>query len=668
MLFGGQKGFSQNYDSLYFQVFKNESLSDSVRIKAYGDFADFLTYSYPDSALEHFDTLYEFCKDAKRYDRLCAIRNSQGVCFAIQGNYAQASEYFRLAVTIAKMVKHDETLALAYNNLGNVYKDQDEFDLALEYYTSSMEIKKRMNNTIGIGNAYSNIGAVFDKMNNNDSALYYFELALKYLEEANYPKGIALAHKNISQILRDQGELQLALDHATISLGIRDSLGAVKDIASSKAAIGNIYYDMFFSSSPNQSKSECLLLAENYSKKAFDLANEHGFLLEQKISARQLYLIYSEKGKWKEALEMRNTEIALIDTLFNKENQKKILHTQFKLEFEKEKLINDIAHRKDLEKQEERAKLEEKLQNFILLAVCIGLVFVIVFAFFIFSKLKKSRKQNRIIAMQKEQVQVAYASLEEKNTEILDSITYAKRIQNAILPSSNSLEENLGNYFVLYSPKDIVAGDFYWLERQDKKVLFAAADCTGHGVPGAMVSVICNNGLNRSVREHKLSTPSEILNKTKEIVVQEFEKSDEEVMDGMDIALCSLHKNNDGTSELQYAGANNPLWIIRKDESEIMEIQANKQPIGKFSHFVPFTNHTMTLNSGDTLYIFSDGYADQFGGEKGKKLKTSNFKKLLLSISHLTMKEQHLELKKHFEIWKGPYEQLDDICVIGLRI
>ena len=206
-----------------------------------------------------------------------------------------------------------------------------------------------------------------------------------------------------------------------------------------------------------------------------------------------------------------------------------------------------------------------------------------------------------------------------------------------------------------------MAGDFYWLRETETDIFFAVADCTGHGVPGAMVSVVCNNGLNRSVREHGLIKPGEILDKTREIVVQEFEKSEEEVKDGMDIALCSLEGN-----KLQYAGAHNPLWIIRK--GELIETKANKQPIGKFDNPEPYTTHTIGLQNGDSIYIFSDGYADQFGGEKGKKLKTTNFKKLLLSIQTENMQKQKELIDEAFEKWRGNLEQLDDVCVIGVKV
>jgi len=262
---------------------------------------------------------------------------------------------------------------------------------------------------------------------------------------------------------------------------------------------------------------------------------------------------------------------------------------------------------------------------------------------------------------EKEMVEEQKATIEEAHNEIKDSIIYAKRIQSAILPSDKSVREHLKNSFIFYRPKDIVAGDFYWLEASGDTVYFAAADCTGHGVPGAMVSVICNGGLNRSVREFSLIKPGDILHKTRELVLQEFEKSEEDVKDGMDIALCKIK----GTV-LSYSGANNPLWIIRN--GEVLERKADKQPIGKHMDNKPFTTHTMELEKGDTLYVFSDGYSDQFGGPRGKKYKSGNFKKFLLSIQPYTMEEQYTLLNEEFERWRGELDQLDDVCIIGVRI
>ncbi|MCH2235852.1 MAG: SpoIIE family protein phosphatase [Crocinitomicaceae bacterium] len=253
--------------------------------------------------------------------------------------------------------------------------------------------------------------------------------------------------------------------------------------------------------------------------------------------------------------------------------------------------------------------------------------------------------------------------ISEQHKEITDSIVYAKRIQSAILPPINLVEDHLPEVFILYKPKDIVAGDFYWFSPLDRGALIAAADCTGHGVPGAMVSVLCNGALNRAVREFNLSEPGEVLTKTREIVIEEFEKSEEEVKDGMDIALCALEGR-----KLKYAGAHNPLWIIRNGGDEVEEIKADKQPVGKFENGDPFKTHEVELNEGDTFYLFSDGFADQFGGEKGKKFKSANFKRLLLSIQSKSIQEQLGLLDQAFESWRGNLEQLDDVCVIGVRV
>ena len=264
---------------------------------------------------------------------------------------------------------------------------------------------------------------------------------------------------------------------------------------------------------------------------------------------------------------------------------------------------------------------------------------------------------------QKDEASAQRKIAELKKTEILDSINYAKRIQTAILPPLPDFVSAFSDCFVFYQPKDIVAGDFYWMERLEDVVLFAAADCTGHGVPGAMVSVVCNNALNRAVREFKLRKPAEILDKVTELVLEAFEKSIEDVKDGMDIALCRLDLKN---NTLQYAGANNPLWIAR--DEEIIATKANKQCIGYNDYFQPFTNHEIDLLSGDTIFVFTDGYIDQFGGEKGKKFKSRPFKKLLLSIQDKVLDDQRKELTKHFSKWKRELEQVDDICVIGVCV
>ena len=268
------------------------------------------------------------------------------------------------------------------------------------------------------------------------------------------------------------------------------------------------------------------------------------------------------------------------------------------------------------------------------------------------------------IAEQNHQLEHQKAEIQEKTNDIVDSIKYAERIQTAILPTDDSMSKIFdGEHFVLYMPKDIVSGDFYWADRFDSQAIFSAVDCTGHGVPGAFVSIVGFNNLNRTVNEFNLREPGLILDKLTELVVETFAKSESSIKDGMDIALCNI---NYETNVLSYAGANNPLVIIR--DGEMTEIKANKQPIGEFHHRVPFTTHQFELKKGDCIYVFSDGFADQFGGEKGKKFKGKALKELLLTIYNLPMQEQRLKLLLAFEQWKGEFEQLDDVCLFGVKI
>lgn len=278
-------------------------------------------------------------------------------------------------------------------------------------------------------------------------------------------------------------------------------------------------------------------------------------------------------------------------------------------------------------------------------------------------------EQSAAIHKEKERIELLKQEVEARHKEVMDSISYATRIQATMLPPLSMVKKYLSNSFILYLPKDIVAGDFYWMETSEKddNLFFAICDCTGHGVPGAMVSVVCHNVLNRAVREFAMQQPAQILDKTTELVVQAFSLNNadnDEIKDGMDASLCAL---NTKTLELQWAGANNSLWII-KPNGELIEYKADKQTIGRTQNLVPFTNHSIQLEKGDTLYLFTDGYADQFGGELNKKFQRKALKELLISIHTHSMEQQGEIILNTFEAWRGKNEQTDDVCVMGVRV
>ena len=295
---------------------------------------------------------------------------------------------------------------------------------------------------------------------------------------------------------------------------------------------------------------------------------------------------------------------------------------------------------------------------FIIVAIVYGIIKL---------SLKRVQEQNekleKIVEERTAEVEHQKHEIEEKNKDIVDSIKYAKRIQNTILPTDDLLDEILEDYFIIYKPKDIVSGDFYWADHFDGKSYFSAIDCTGHGVPGAFVSIVGFNGLKRTVNEFKLRQTGPMLDKLTELVVETFSAAESHLKDGMDMALCCIDYK---TLKVEFSGANNPLIIIRN--GEIIEIKGNKQPIGEFEKRVPFTTNEVQLEKGDSCFVFTDGYADQFGGPKGKKFKLKTLKNLLLEVASLPVKEQKEQLEIAFNNWKGEIEQLDDVCLIGIKV
>jgi serine phosphatase RsbU (regulator of sigma subunit) len=371
--------------------------------------------------------------------------------------------------------------------------------------------------------------------------------------------------------------------------------------------------------------------------------------------------LYYAMKEYKKGFETQRKYLAIKDSIFSLENARQLSELTKKYDTEKKQI--------QIKNQQKQIKSEQTQKYFFAgsMIVFIGL------GFLLFRSLKQQNKANKTILEQKSLVENQKDALEQKNREILDSITYAKRLQDAILPAVDYWHQTLPESFILYKPKDIVAGDFYWLERHsvsngamtEEYLFFAAADCTGHGVPGAMVSVICCNALNRSVLEFNLVEPGKILDKTRELVISTFNKSVENVKDGMDISLGCL---NVRTRELLWSGANNPLWLVPAGSNEIIEWKADKQPIGMYADEKPFNTHSMMLEPKTTIYLFTDGYADQFGGENGKKFKYKQFKESILAIHDRPMAEQQEHLETTFENWKGELEQVDDVCVIGIRI
>lgn len=284
---------------------------------------------------------------------------------------------------------------------------------------------------------------------------------------------------------------------------------------------------------------------------------------------------------------------------------------------------------------------------------------IIIIAIIAIRLLRQNKRTNKILKSQN-------AIIEEKNKNITDSINYAKRLQNAILPPADLVKHILPEHFILYQPKDIVSGDFYWVSQHDEKFMIAAVDCTGHGVPGALLSIVGHNAISQTVNELGITQPAKVLDSMNTLIKKILHQDKgSDIRDGMDMALCTYDRKS-GT--LEYAGANNPLYLI--SDKKLNVIKGSKLTVGSMEdeNTLSPQNHSLQLKSGNCFYIFSDGLADQFGGKDNKKFKASRLQELLISICDKPMQEQQDLIRTAFNDWKGNYEQVDDILLIGVRI
>ena len=310
----------------------------------------------------------------------------------------------------------------------------------------------------------------------------------------------------------------------------------------------------------------------------------------------------------------------------------------------------------DIEFSEFKKMVNNQYLNRAIVMLLIIIIFFIFFALYTRKILREEALQKRLLANQKR-------IIEFKNKDIMDSIHYALKIQTAMLPTYSSFENHFTDSFILYQSKDVVAGDFYWLEEIEDDIFIAVADCTGHGVPGAILSIICANALEKVICEMKVSDPGKILDEVREIVINFLTKGDHEMNDGMDIALCKINRK---TYSMCYSGAYNPVYIVRGDGMIITE--PCKQPVGRFLHQKSFKSTWHNLEKGDALYLFTDGFADQFGGPRKKKFKYKQFRNLILSHARKSMAEQKHIMLNTFHTWRGSEEQIDDVCVVGVQI
>ena len=647
LIFGVAEVKSSNLtDSLKRELAK--ATVDSTRVRLLDRIAWNISYEDLDSGLHYAKKELVLANKINNMFYIAKSYNTIGTIYVDKGNYKEATLAFENAIKYYEKTEVKSGTGYVYANMSNIEQRRGNLDVMLEYLHKAYAIFNTHQDEKGIAGVSHNIAMYHIEKSDFDSAAYYINISLKLSSKNKWNHYIANNLAVLGQLEDEKGNKSLSKKYFAESKKIFEEMESYYDLCHIIQTEADIEID-----AKNYSAAiPLLLVAKNY-------ATEIGLPDDMRMINENLSLCYEKIGDLGNALSYYKAYSKLKDSLRNEENMKQVNELQMKMKKSDLKKQNALLKKdksiQDLENQTQKDEIA-KQNMFLTIAIGFTILFtILVILLFIGNKTKQ--KNNKLLSHQKE-------IIEEKNKEIVDSINYAKRLQEAILPSQKQIINSFKESAILYLPKDIVAGDFYFLEKVNDHLIFAACDCTGHGVPGAMVSVVCANALNRAVKEFQLTDPGKILDKVRELVIETFDKNENEVRDGMDISLCSIHTK---TKKMYWAGAHNPIWIISEDKS-IKEIKGDKQPIGKFDEARAFQTHEINYNSNDLIVLVTDGYSDQFGGDKGKKLKDSNFKSILTEKSNLHPEEIKKQLDLQFQDWKGDLEQVDDVCVFMVRI
>jgi serine phosphatase RsbU (regulator of sigma subunit) len=625
---------------------------DTTMASAYVALTEIIGYVYPDTVvplskktLAITDKYKKFSSSSEKKIILHASAgalNNIGLHYTNQGNISLALEYYHRCLKIMEENNDKSGIVVCLNNIGSIYRGQKDNIQALDYHLRALKLARAIDDKDGTASSLGYIGVVYNNQGNYERAIEFYKKSMKIREQINDPYGLAMSLSNLGLAYERQDKDSAALFYYEKALSQWYSIGDQEGVSYTFVNIGNLYL-----------KNNNIKMAESKAIQAYDIAREIGFPEDTRDAAELLYKIYKKKGQWQKALEMQEIYIAMRDSINNEESQKAATKKLLQYQYEKDKL----ALKKDQEKKD-LVRLEEKQrQRLITIMVCAVLVIVLVFSAFLFNRFRLIRKQKKIIEEQKHIV-------EEKQKEVIDSIKYARRIQNTLLADKQLIKKHLSDFFIFYQPKDLVSGDFYWAAEKNNSNDFyiAVCDSTGHGVPGAFMSLLNVSFLNEAINEQNISEPGDMFSYVRSRLISSV--SQEGGKDGMDGVVLRFSASS--TSRISYAAAYNSPLIIRK--GNIIEFGSDKMPVGQGERTEAFVSRSLDVETGDMLYLFTDGFADQFGGPKGKKLKYREFYRILSEIAALDTKQQEQELNRRFASWKGSLDQVDDVLVVGIRI
>ncbi|HET6226006.1 MAG TPA: tetratricopeptide repeat protein, partial [Bacteroidia bacterium] len=599
-----------------------------------------------------FQEALENCLKGARYkfeandkQGLASSYNNVALNYTNLGNYQKSLEYHFKSLRIKEEINDKFGISVSFLNIGNVFNEQGKFAEAKTYFFKALPIKTELGDKEGESMIYNNLANTYTEEKKYLEALTYHLKGLKLKEEIGDKAGIAMSYVNIGNNYVNQGKADEALKYLLKSVELSTELSDQRAIIEGSTATGMAY---------EQKKDYQKALM--YYKKALEFSKQSGYKLGIRNAYSTLASVYEKLNNYKEALVYNKLWTGVKDTLLNEESMKQA--AELNTRYETDKKESEIQL---LTKDQQLKDKSLKEQRLVRIGLIIGLGLFLALSFLLFNRYRYKQKANLILQKQKEEIH-------QKNTLITDSIDYAKTIQEAILPDDEKLTTFLPEHFILYKPKAIVSGDFYWIGKKGKNVICAVADCTGHGVPGAFMSLLGHNILENVIQRNTSIHPGAILTTLNQEIVARFSKGKElqTVKHGMDIAIISMDETY---RQLNYAGARNSLYIVR--EKKLIELKADKMSTGIVANDhsdVNYRNNEHDLQKGDMLYMFSDGFPDQKGGPDKKKFFYQPFKDLLCEISVLTIAEQHQKLDEAINNWIDCNEQIDDILVMGIRI
>ncbi len=619
--------------------------SDKHLADSYNNLGLIHSYGSDDSAIVYYLKARDIKQKLNDVKGIAGTYIKIGSCFDKLGNKEQALAYYIKSLKLFDSLSIESGIASACLGMGNIFNDLRNYSKAIEYYNRSVEMYTKINSPYRSW-ALNNLAGCYNRIGNRKKAMELYEESLRLKLEGKDFYGAVFSIDNIGNILLEEGKFKEALANFTRALEINRQNDLEKEtFANSYNSIANALLKMDRHS-----------LAKRYID-SLGITLQHLSFHQLRLSYLRLSSEYYENIQdYKSAFLYKSRFLTLKDSLLNSEVNQQIAEADARYANEKKQKDIELLQKDKAIQQIAMDKQQVQRNGFIA-----GFVAVVILLVFIFRGYRQKQKANILITQQKQEVERQKYLVDEHQKEILDSIHYAKRIQTTLMAHTDFVNENIPNNFILFKPKDIVSGDFYWGTKHKDLFYLAVCDSTGHGVPGAFMSLLNINFLGEAINEKNIIEPHKVFNYVRQRLIDEISKEGQK--DGFDGILICLDQR---TNKITYAAANNAPIVIRN--GEILELEKDRMPVGKGEKTDSFTLHHIDLQKEDSLYLYTDGYADQFGGPKGKKFLYKRLNELLQSLNPDELSKRGDKLNYKFEEWKGGLEQVDDVLVIGIKI